>query len=69
MDAVYFLADTPNAIDTAYTLTKRWWPDHAVALIPLKPEQFARASFTPLAHLDELGVSPRSLGKDCVEPH
>ncbi len=64
VDSVYFLADVPDARETAAAMTARWWPGRKPKLVALAPEFFARASFTPLRHLGELGLSA---GEDCSE--
>ena len=40
----------------ARELVAKLWPGRAVALQRLAFDDFARATFTPLLHLDELGL-------------
>ena len=54
VDSIYFLAETPDAPEQAKRMSSRWWPSTNVRLVALKPESFARASFTPLRYWNEL---------------
>ena len=63
VDRIYYLNDHPQATSIAQAQTAKWWPKHKVQLIALSPEHFGRASFTPLDHLEDLGIEvPRECG-------
>lgn len=54
VDIVYFIEDMPGFSDLTVAFARRWWPRHPPTVKLLKASHFARASFTPLIHLDEL---------------
>lgn len=54
IDVIYFLEDDPRARQMAQALVNRLWPGKKIGLMGLEPAFFARASFTPLHHLEAL---------------
>lgn len=67
VDTVYYLSETESDEKTAERITRGWWPNREVRRVRLESRHFARASFTPLAHLDALGLAAGSHGKECLE--
>lgn len=68
VDAVFYLREFPGAEKLARQTAARWWPGRDVPLVPLEADKFARASFTPLLHVDELPTTrPGTRWKNCLE--
>lgn len=58
---MYFLTETPQDTSEAHRLAEYWWPVNTPPVKALPAAHFARGSFTPLRHLEEIreGISPK----------
>lgn len=68
VEVIFFLNDVPQVEEQMKKLASRWWPKNPPRLEPLNSDYFARASFTPFIHLDDLNATqPKTKFKECLE--
>ena len=68
VDRVYYMQQDGQDLQIARDLVGKLWPGRAVEIKRLAFDHFARATFTPLLHLDELVPSAVNAPmKECIE--